>query len=97
PRCNDLLFQSPLDASYTDVERFQSFVQTLRTRRCCLGTGWSRTACDSGAFDELGVSRQSQMDGFDEAESRVPLPPRKTQVQAKSKKARREKKKQQKL
>ncbi|ETN16578.1 hypothetical protein PPTG_05758 [Phytophthora nicotianae INRA-310] len=26
----DLLFQSPLDASYTDVERFQSFVQTLR-------------------------------------------------------------------
>ncbi|ETN04232.1 hypothetical protein PPTG_14935 [Phytophthora nicotianae INRA-310] len=26
----DLLFQSPLDASYTNVERFQSFVQTLR-------------------------------------------------------------------
>ncbi|ETO66223.1 hypothetical protein F444_16536 [Phytophthora nicotianae P1976] len=25
-----LLFQSPLDASYTNVERFQSFVQTLR-------------------------------------------------------------------
>ncbi|ETP28349.1 hypothetical protein F442_22358 [Phytophthora nicotianae P10297] len=26
----DLLFQIPLDASYTDVERFQSFVQSLR-------------------------------------------------------------------
>ncbi|KAI9992264.1 hypothetical protein PInf_017649 [Phytophthora infestans] len=26
----DLLFQSPLDASYTNVERFQTFVQTLR-------------------------------------------------------------------
>ncbi|KAI9979406.1 hypothetical protein PInf_006272 [Phytophthora infestans] len=35
PQCNDfpldydLLFQSPLDASYTNVERFQTFVQTL--------------------------------------------------------------------
>ncbi|ETK84688.1 hypothetical protein L915_10375 [Phytophthora nicotianae] len=28
----DLLFQSPLDASYTNVERFQTFVQTLRER-----------------------------------------------------------------
>ncbi|KAI9981892.1 hypothetical protein PInf_009672 [Phytophthora infestans] len=26
----DILFQSPLDASYTNVERFQTFVQTLR-------------------------------------------------------------------
>ncbi|KAK1931438.1 hypothetical protein P3T76_013194 [Phytophthora citrophthora] len=26
----DLLFQSPLDASYTNVEKFQTFAQTLR-------------------------------------------------------------------